>query len=214
MIGVLLTARRECCEQVNSHMNPGKLSYEREDSILKIEKSPGRGCPAAVPLRFSDRAARAAAGMGHAGPAASPQAGGHHRRAPAGTLGEVHDVEAERADIVHGEIQVVAVPVLVLSVAMVGDAVQFHRDAIELVPVVLAVGLAVYSAPGLPGRRGQAMRALDIAGVAAFEREMGAFLRVGEGVVQPGPAGEPRSAVQRAPEFRDGYRIAAGYRPG
>src|ERR1700733_9500802 len=122
--------------------------------------------------------------MGPPRPASAAQGRRHHGSAFAGSFGHVYWTEPIRLRGVDGEVEIVA-PLVHLHplVSVVGRPVEFDADAVVGVPVVLVVESAADGATCLTLGPWQPVGAFDVAGVPAFEREIGAVTGVGQCLV-------------------------------
>jgi len=148
------------------------------------------------------------AGVRDSGPAVAAQRGGDERGAVANALGDAHGAEPEGLHGVRREVEVVAVPVRRGAVALVvSRPVNLDGHPVLGVPVVLVVRSAAKLPAGLALRVRQAVRALDVSDVAAFQRGVDTVTGVLERLGQPRPPPDATAALERLAERGDGDEV-------
>src|SRR5262245_23251524 len=175
-----------------------------------------RAPPAAVSRKSlaAHPAAGFAAGAGLSLPALAAQRCCDHGGAVAGAFGDIDEAEPISADIVDGQVDVVALLVPPhLFVPVVCGAVEFDADAVRFVPDVLAVGPAGDRPAGLAPGLGESVGTFDVTDVTALKREVGSLLRVSQRLGQPDAPAHPLPRVEGGAEHAGGDELL-GQRPG
>jgi S-adenosylmethionine:tRNA ribosyltransferase-isomerase len=113
-------------------------------------------------------------------PAVAAQGLADHGRAFARALGNVDGAEPVGLDAVGGQVEVVAVLVLLHPFApVIGRPVDLNADTVPFIQVVLVMRPPADRAACLALGFRQPVRAFDISEIAALQRELGAILGVG-----------------------------------